>query len=227
MTGLVAGITGRIGSVPGMAPTDWSDWHEAYARDGSGLADRLETVRAQVRRRLDDTAPRPVRVVSACAGDGRDLLGVLAERPDAERVTALLVELDEGLADRARESATPYDGRVAVVRADAALSEVYADAVPADLVLLCGIFGNIGDDDIRSTIRAAPQLCAPGAEVVWTRHRGEPDATPMIRECFVEAGFEEVAFVAPAGVEWSVGVHRLVADPAPLEPGRRWFTFFR
>lgn len=43
---------------------------------------------------------------------------------------------------------------------------MYADAVPADLVLLCGIFGNIPDADVQATVRAAPQLCAPGAEVV-------------------------------------------------------------
>lgn len=112
-------------------------------------------------------------------------------------------------------------------KSDAAQSDVYVRAVPADLVLLCGIFGNVSDDDVRVTVEAAPQLCARGAEVVWTRHRGDPDLTPSIRGWFVDAGFEEVAFVAPPEHQWSVGVHRLVADPRPLEPGRHWFTFFR
>ena len=39
--------------------------------------------------------------------------------------------------------------------------------------------------------------------------------------------FEEVAFVAPEGERWSVGVHRLITAPRPLQPGRRWFTFLR
>ena len=207
--------------------TDWSKWHDAYARPGSGLGDRLTAVRDRIGRQLDATAPDPVRVVSACAGDGRDLLGTLASRGDADRVSALLVEYDPGLVARAREAADALPATVEVRQADAAQSDVYAHAVPADLVLLCGIFGNVSDADVRTTIEAAPELCAPGAEVVWTRHRHDPDLTPSIRGWFADAGFEEVAFVAPAGEHWSVGVHRLVAEPRPLEHGRHWFTFFR
>ena len=210
-----------------MAKTDWSEWHEAYAGPDSGLADRLSAVRAQISRRLDETAPDPVRVVSACAGDGRDLIGVLRRRSDAHRVTALLVEYDATLTARARAAAEPLSARVQVRLADAAQSDVYADSVPADLVLLCGIFGNISDADVRTTIHAAPQLCAPGAEVVWTRHRREPDLTPSIRQWFAEAAFEEVAFVSSDNHDWSVGVHRLVGDPPPaLETGQAWFEFF-
>jgi hypothetical protein len=214
-----------------MKKTDWSQWHDAYTRPGSGLADRLNAVRGEISRRLDQTAPQPVRVISACAGDGRDLLGVLAGRSDADRVTAFLVEYDARLAARAHAAASRVDARVDVRQADAAQSSVYADAVPADLLLLCGIFGNICDDDIRATIEAAPQLCGPGAEVIWTRHRGDPDLTPSIRGWFRAAGFEEVAFHAPEAIEWhdkwSVGVHRLTAQPQPLQTGRHWFTFVR
>jgi predicted RNA methylase len=210
-----------------VAGTDWSAWHDAYGLPGSALADRLAAVRAQIGRHLDANAPGPVRVVSACAGDGRDLLGVLSERRDAHRVTALLVEYDASLVARAREAAQAVGARVEVVQADAAQSDVYDHGVPADLVLLCGIFGNISDPDIQTTVEAAPQLCAPGAEVIWTRHRGEPDLTGAIRGWFAGAGFDEVAFLAPHGQQWSVGVHRLVAEPRPLEPGRHWFDFCR
>jgi hypothetical protein len=207
--------------------TDWGQWHDGYAMPGSGLGDRLAAVRAQIDRRLDATAPDPVRVVSACAGDGRDLLGVLAGRGDADRVTALLVEKDVGLSARARDVAGPLPAQIDVRQADAAQSDVYAGAVPAELVLLCGIFGNVSDADVQATVDAAPQLCAPGAEVIWTRHRRAPDLTPSIRGWFAAAGFEEVAFVAPGSDEWSVGVHRLVAEPSPLELGCHWFTFLR
>lgn len=169
-------------------------------------------------------------MISACAGDGRDLLGVLAERSDAGRVSALLVEYDVVLATRARHAAGAVTARIEVRQADAGQSNVYEDAAPADLVLLCGIFGNISDDDVRVTVEAAPQLCAPGEEVIWTRHRGDPDLTPSIREWFAAAGFDEVAFVVPEGDEcsdkWSVGVHRLAAQPQSLEAGNHWFTFF-
>lgn len=207
--------------------TDWSQWHDAYARPDSGLGDRLAAVRHQIGRHLDNSAPDPVRVISACAGDGRDLLGVLARRSDADRVSALLVEYDTGLAARTGQAADALPSRIEVLQADAARSDVYTQAVPADLVLLCGIFGNVSDADVRTTIDAAPELCAPRAEVVWTRHRREPDLTPSIRDWFADSGFEEVAFVAPEGEYWSVGVHRLITEPRPLEPGRHWFTFLR
>ena len=211
-----------------VARTDWLAWHDGYDGDDPALSERLEAVRAEIGRRLDETAPEPVRVVSACAGDGRDLLGVLQRRPDASRVSALLVEYDATLAARARELAAPLPARVQVVEADAARSDVYAGAVPADLVLLCGIFGNISDADVQATVSAAPQLCAPGAEVIWTRHRGgEMDLTWAIRRWFSEAGFSEVAFVAPEDAQWSVGVHRLERAPDPLAAGQHWFTFLR
>lgn len=210
-----------------MADTDWREWHEAYARDGSGLQDRLDAVRVQITRRLEQLAPHPVRVVSACAGDGRDLLGVLADRSDADRVTALLVEYDAGLVSRARDAAQKLDATIEVRQADAAQSDVYREAVPADFLLLCGIFGNISDADVRRTIRAAPQLCAVGAEVVWTRHRGGSDLTPAIRGWFADAGFDEVIFVAPDTAGWSVGVHRFAGPQACLQPGQKWFSFLR
>ena len=214
-----------------MTNTDWSQWHVAYGRENSGLADRLDAVRAEINRRLDETAPDPVHVISACAGDGRDLLGALAERTDVGRVSALLVEYDATLASRARAAADVLDARVEVHQADAAQSSIYKDYAPADLVLLCGIFGNISDCDVRATIQAAPQLCGPRAEVIWTRHRRDPDLTPSIRKWFAAAGFDEVAFVAPEGDEssaqWSVGVHRLAIEPQRLKTGRHWFTFLR
>ena len=210
-----------------MTSTDWLEWHDAYLRPGSGLDQRLAAVRAQISRHLDESAPKPVRVISACAGDGRDLLGVLAERPDADRVTGLLVEYDARLAAAASEAAGALAARIDVRQADAAQSDVFVEAAPADLVLLCGIFGNISDDDVRRTIQAAPQLCAPGAEVVWTRHRKDPDLTPSIREWFADAGFDEVAFISPDTDVWSVGVHRFVGTPAELRPSEHWFTFFR
>jgi len=155
------------------------------------------------------------------------LLGALSTRTDAERVSALLVEYDAALATRARAVAEMLPARIEIRQADAAVSDVYADAVPADLVLLCGIFGNVSDKDVRTTVEAAPQLCAPGAEVIWTRHRRDPDLTPSVRDWFTDAGLEEAEFIAPDEHEWSVGVHRLVAGPRPLEPERHWFTFVR
>jgi hypothetical protein len=118
-----------------------------------------------------------------------------------------------------------------VVRADAGVTESYAGAVPADLVMLCGVFGNLTDEDAQWTIETARHLCAPGAHVVWTRGRfADRDAvepTIQLRGWFAEAGFEEVSLDAPADAVYRVGVHRLVAPPEPLVLGRQFFTFVR
>jgi hypothetical protein len=116
-------------------------------------------------------------------------------------------------------------GRVRVVEGDASLARWYEHQVPADLVLACGVFGNISAADITATVHALPAFLQPGGHVIWTRHRRPPDATPAIRADFAAAGFEEVAFVAPEKTVMTVGHHRLAGPTAPFEPGRKLFDF--
>jgi hypothetical protein len=59
---------------------DWQAWHEKYDDPASSLARRLRVVQARIREALDACPPGRVRVVSLCAGQGRDLLEVLGER---------------------------------------------------------------------------------------------------------------------------------------------------
>ena len=206
--------------------TDWQAWHEPYADPDSDLSRRRRSVQRQIAQWLDDRNDDRLRVVSACAGDGRDLLEVLAARPDRARVTATLLELDEGLARAAAEFAAAHDLVVDVRRGDAGTTDSYAGAVPADLVQMCGVFGNVTDDDLRATIAALPQLCTPGATVIWTRGRfATGDLTGEIRGWFGDEGFEEVAFDAPWDAKYRVGTHRLVAAPRSLTPGQTFFRF--
>jgi len=55
----------------------------------------------------------PVRIISACAGDGRDIIGVLTGREDWNRVSATLLEIHPAVADRARTSAAARPARSA------------------------------------------------------------------------------------------------------------------
>ena len=213
----------------GAAPAgerDWSRWHRDYDRPGSFLAARLALVQMRIHAWLDRAPAGPLRAISLCAGEGRDLLGVLAHHPRARDVTARLVERDPRNAAAARAAVREAGlAGIAVVEGDAGHAESYAGAVPADLVVACGIFGNVSDADIEATIAALPSLCAPGAVVLWTRHRTPPDHTPAIRSAFAASGFAEVAFDAPDDFLFSVGTNRLAAAPAPFVPGRRLFTF--
>ncbi|WP_246456066.1 SAM-dependent methyltransferase [Nocardioides mesophilus] len=209
-----------------MAPlTDWESWHDAYEDPDSLLSERLRVVQQHISEWLD-ARPGEVTVVSACAGDGRDLLGVLQGRADRRRVRATLLEADPGIARRAAETVHALGPADIEVRCtDAGITTAYAGAVPADLVLLCGIFGNVADEDVQRTVAAAAQLCKTGARVIWTRHRRAPDLTPQIRAWFVEHHFAEEHFVAPQHGTYSVGVQRFLGDPEPLEPDRRLFSF--
>ena len=194
---------------------DWRAWHEPYDDPTSSLSARLACVRGHVAAWL--SGREGGTVVSACAGQGRDLL------PLPPYVRARLVELDPANAAAAAAAAGP---NVEVVVADAGVSDSYEGGVPADLVMMCGVFGNVPDDDVRRTVTSLPMLCAPGATVIWTRHRMPPDLTPAIRGWFAEAGFEERAFDTPDdGASWSVGVHVLVRDPEPFRAGERLFAF--
>ncbi len=209
-----------------MDGTDWLEWHRPYDDPSSPLSHRLRIVQARIAEALDDRPPGPIRVVSICAGQGRDLLPVLAVHPRRADVTARLVEADGRNVTVARSAAVVARlSEVDVVHGDASTTDAYIGAVPAGLVLLCGVFGNIGDADAARTIELLPQLCEPGAMVVWTRHRRPPDLTPAIRAWFGDHGFTELAFDAPADAVFSVGAHRLDAAPRTLVPGTRLFTF--
>ncbi|NJP44685.1 class I SAM-dependent methyltransferase [Actinacidiphila epipremni] len=204
---------------------DWHQWHDAYDVENSSLQRRLRAVRERVAEELDACPPGPVRVLSVCGGQGRDLIGALTGHPRAADTRVRLVELDERNAEDARRGAREagLDGFEVVV-GDAALTRHYADLAPADLVLMCGVFGNIPDDDIRATVRHCRALCRQGAGLVWTRHRKEPDLVPRICAWLAEAGFEQ-RWVSAPGEGFGVGVHRLAAQPAALEADARMFTF--
>jgi Putative methyltransferase len=218
---------------------DWVRWHDGYDDPDSGLGTRLALVQGYLSLALATAPDGPIQVVSLCAGQGRDVIGVLAVHPRKDDVTALLVELDPTNAKTARDSAAAAAlPGVTVRRADAGVVTSYADALPADVLLLCGIFGNVSDEDIHRTVTAAGAMCAPGGTVIWTRHRRPPNLTRSIRFWFADAGFEEIAFEEPPTPTLTgVGVNRRLAAPvrrpevaAPTDvlaafPEGRLFTF--
>lgn len=213
---------------PNKQQQDWVAWHQPYDDPNSRLARRLATVQGYLRRALDEHTG-PIRLVSMCAGQGRDVIPVLAQHPRRDNVSALLVELDPDNAAAAEVGAREAGlVQVRVLRGDASLTDSYAGAVPADIVLACGIFGNITGDDIQRTVEHLPHFCTARATVLWTRGRWKDnDPTPQIRRWFEEAGFEEIAFDAPEDTTYSVGVNRFVGPPPALELGVKLFSFFR
>jgi hypothetical protein len=209
------------------AMKDWVAWHLAYEDPESALSRRLECVRGHLASAIDNAPAGQVSLVSLCAGQGHDVLGVLPGHPRRDDVHAVLIEFDSSNAALARRSAEEAGlTQVQVREADAGDVANYADALPADVLLLCGIFGNISDAEIERVVRAAPAMCAPGATVIWTRHRREPDLTPQLRAWFAESGFDELAFDAlDTTVMIGVGVNRLSRPASVPLPVGQLFTF--
>jgi hypothetical protein len=209
---------------------DWVAWHRAYEDPSSPLSRRLLAVQEHLRRAIDGK-PGRMRLISICAGEGRDVIGALADHPRRADVDARLFELDARNVAVARAAARAAGlDQVEVVIADASVTDVYEGAVPADIVLACGIFGNISDDDVRNTVEYLPTLCAPGAIVFWTRGReAHRDFAQTVKAWFAETGFEPVAFEAPDDpkLRFRLGVERLVVEPPPFERGVRLFSFLR
>jgi hypothetical protein len=139
----------------------------------------------------------------------------------------VLVELDpvNTAVARDRLAAAGLADRVTVVTADAGVTTPYAPLVPAEVVLFCGVFGNVTGADLDNTVRSLPMLCAPGATVIWTRHRRAPDVTPRLMQWFEAAGFELVGYDTVPN-EWvAVGTHRYTGSPAPYRPDALLFEF--
>ncbi|MGW6404982.1 class I SAM-dependent methyltransferase [Streptomyces sp. NPDC055134] len=204
---------------------DWNAWLGTYDVADSWMARRLRTVQSQTRAALDAAPAGPLKVISLCAGDGRDLLHVLSGHPRRHEVRARLVELDARNTAAASETARLAKlDQVEVVTGDASLIDRYRDMTPADLVLVCGVFGNITDSDIEGTIGACNQLCKTGGSVIWTRNRSAPDRVPVICDWFGEQGFE-LHWLSEPGAGYGVGVHRFTGTPRPLRTGTRLFEF--
>lgn len=223
--------TARLAIEPGLAgndrigmSTDWVAWHEAaYGPDGP-LRRRLEVVRRSVADAATRSGSGPIRIVSMCAGDGRDVIGGLTGHRRIGDTHVLLVERDPMLAAAARcaagEAGLPD---VEVLEVDAGISDAYLSMVPADILVVSGLFCHISDDDIRQTIEMLPMLCSRNAFVIWTRGRATPDLTPKIRSWFVAAGFSDMAYSRFVEGDAGIGLARLGGPPQKFVPNMRLF----
>lgn len=201
---------------------DWLTWHDAYDNPDSYLSSRLALVKERIREALDAAPEGELRVVSLCAGQGRDLIEVLAEHPRRKDVTARLVELDARNTEFARELAAEAGlDQVEVVTGDASLTDHYVDFAPADIVMVCGLLGNVVRTDMKRIIDHCTALCRTGGTLVWTRTRyfGTP-----LQQWLEEREFEPV-WVSGPEVEHGVGAHRYRGETCQLASGVSMFEF--
>lgn len=201
---------------------DWQAWHGAYDDPESALSQRSVIAQHEIHAAMDNLPDRSWQVISLCAGDGRDLLGALSTHPRRANVHGLLVELDPDIAESSRASYARAElPNIEIRTADAADATHYQGRA-ADLLLVCGVLGNLTDQGVFELIEHLPGLCAPNATLIWARHHRPPDLTPRIREALTNLGFVEVVFHALEGSWGNVGAARWTTRSAspPQRPDR-------
>jgi hypothetical protein len=205
----------------------WSGWpDEAYKREG--FQQRLSFVHDHLTECLN-TAPRgAVRILSICSGDGRDVLGVLESHRRATEVTASLVELDSQsvAAGESRAKESGLESAVRFLNTDATVFETYQAIAPADIVLVCGVWGHVPADERGQLVRAIECFCKRDGRVIWTRgvekgrHRLEEIAAH-----FPDANWKKVR--ESIGPKWGVMTHQYCGPQRAIPATGQIFNFTR
>ena len=155
---------------------DWVAWHAAYDEPSSSLSARLKCVRAHLSQAVDRAPAGRVSLVSLCAGQGRDVIGVLPDHPRRDDVRAVLVESDDRNAGLARQAAAaqrrrqptrpPCRARMArrpAVRLPRSVMD--GGCVPRELGLPEGAMIGLSRGPARVTARHESHSAAPPDEV--------------------------------------------------------------
>ncbi|OUL20991.1 SAM-dependent methyltransferase [Nostoc sp. T09] len=209
-------------------PKDWFEWHDLYNTEPK-LQQRLEIVREYITYSLDASPAGRIRVVSVCAGDGRDLLGTLANHPRSQDVYARLVELNPNLVERGKATIESLGlaKQIEFINGDATISANYVGAVPADIVIVCGVFGNLADEaELKRLLDNLSFLSKQGAFVIWTR--GDTNGirySEIARKVFQDYKFEEVKFKFTATGDMGVGINRYIGENLPAPKEQQLFVF--
>jgi amino acid adenylation domain-containing protein len=208
---------------------DWDQWHRQYQVVPS-LQARLRIVREQIVATLDDCPPGRIRIVSVCAGDGRDLIAALQDHSRRKEVAATLVDNHPESIARGKATAEQAGlGRqLRFLEADATLASNYAGTVPADLVILSGFLGHLRHHDAAHLIESLPMLCRTGGWAIWSRHlliHEGREQVPAIRELLRRTAFTEVHFETTAPDGFAVGRARFTGPARPLAGARVLFEF--
>jgi hypothetical protein len=208
---------------------DWVQFLNGYDA-WPPLQSRLQIVREQLTDALSGCSPGSIRLISLCAGDGRDVIGTMPDHPRRDDTTATLIENNAELVARG-QAAIAHLGLSAHIRfvcADATLSDTYVTIVPAEVVVLAGVLGNVQPAAEPQLIDGLRGLCSPGGSVIWTRGVGNADgqqAAERIRRYLAAAGFRERVLTNTKPHSFVVGTHVFEGTPRLLTAATKLFEF--
>jgi hypothetical protein len=167
-------------------------------------------------------------MVSLCAGDGRDVIGVLKSSPRRNDVEAWLVELDrQSVADGVRHISTSgLENTVKFINADATDYATYKNIERCDIALVCGTWGHVPADERTFLIRALASFCKPGGFVIWTRGISKGmSRLDDIQSQFGPSSWQRVRLSFTPEEKWAVGTHRYRGPSVEKPPTGRIFNF--
>ena len=207
-----------------LAQQGWYQWHAPYDDLLSEQTERLEVVQRLLVEYFDGAPAGPLRAVSICSGQARDLLPILIHHPRGAEVQATMLDLDPLNASflHGALGSTALTG-VEVVVADAGSTAAYDGIVPVELALLCGVFANVDLAGAERIVDFLPAMCAPGATVVWSTYGDALATVDAVVQRLESGSFERVALHSDPS--YVIAAHRFTGETAPLPVDERVFTF--
>jgi hypothetical protein len=207
---------------------DWVKWHQLYETEPSRLV-RLKLVQQHLSDCMHYVSAGAFKVVSICAGDGRDIIGALSGHKRRNEARVRLVEINPGLVETGRKAAESAGlaEQIEFSSGDATMSSAYSGIAPADLVIACGVFGNVREQHLSQLVSCLPQLCQTRGYIVWTHFlsRSGLKRIELIRGLLQTAGFvdKHLDFSDQAGL--LVATQFYAGKNMPLPDHSRLFEF--
>ena len=208
---------------------NWDHWYQAYA-DSPSLQARLRIVCQHLAATLGQCAPGPIRVLSLCAGDGRDLIEVLPHHGRRADVRAWLIDAHPESIARGRRAAAAagLQGQLQFRQGDAGQARSYADIGRVDVVIISGFLGHLHHEEARRLIASLPMLLEPGGWVIWSRHLVMNDGrgqVPTIQALLHQRAFAQAHVDTTAADGFAVGRARFTGAAVPLDTQHVLFRF--
>jgi hypothetical protein len=203
-----------------LRPGLWSGWPDkAYQREG--YQQRLQAVQEHLAECLDDAPAGPVRILSMCAGDGRDVIGAVRAHRRRKDVAAWLVELNSQSVELGKGYSVNagLERSLKFINADATVYETYKSIGAADIVLVCGVWGHVPANEKTLLVKAVSTLCKPGGAVIWTR--GTSKGIARVREIealFAGSWWNKGRVTYTPDATWAIATYRY-RGPAHELPG--------
>jgi len=205
----------------------WKEWPQ-WAYKQPAYLHRLAGVQQHLAAALDAAAGGTIRVLSICSGDGRDVLGTVQSHTRRGDVRAWLVEqsADSVAAGARHAQQLGLDRNVHFLNTDATVFEAYQKIAPANIILVCGVWGHVPALERKAVVDALARLCEPGGAVIWTRrvskgmHRLE-----QIQSHFNQPAWQQQSLTFTADQAWAIVTHRYCGPRLKLPASGQLFHF--